>query len=96
MAQTFVSACEAKDIFIEHIPGGARHQNGKCERFVREVKETLTRMDMEEPAQSPADLISAATQAHNTVKRCEGFSPSQIVLGMSPNHMGLMLSLIPT
>ena len=65
----------------ENAPSQAHWCSGKIERIVALIKNTMSKLAVDDPTLTPEELLSLSCTAHNELHREAGWSPDQILLG---------------
>ena len=84
-AQAVEGFCDRHSIYLDIIPGEAHWQIGVAEQAIQGIKQLLSKMSQTEKDVGPEELLSIAVSVFNQREMIRGFSPTQHVLGQSPD-----------
>ncbi|CAE7455783.1 RE1 [Symbiodinium sp. CCMP2592] len=82
------SFCDRHGIYLDIIPGEAHWQIGVTEQAVQGLKQLMDKLAAADPEVSAEECLSVAVSTFNQREMVRGFSPTQHVLGHSPDSTG--------
>ncbi|CAE7839318.1 RE1 [Symbiodinium sp. CCMP2592] len=82
------SFCDRHGIYLDIIPGEAHWQIGVTEQAVQGLKQLTDKLAAADPEVSAEECLSVAVSTFNQREMVRGFSPTQHVLGHSPDSTG--------
>ncbi|CAE7525545.1 RE1 [Symbiodinium sp. CCMP2592] len=85
--------CDRHGIYLDIIPGEAHWQIGVAEQAIQGIKQLMSKMVQSEREASAEELLSLAVSVFNQREMVRGFSPTQHVLGVSPDTTGHFVQL---
>ena len=80
--------CDRHQIHLDIVPGEAHWKIGTVENAVKGVKEVMQKLCEHEPELSPQEALAEAVVVFNQKDLIRGFSPTQHILGQSPDSTG--------
>ncbi|CAE7853715.1 RE1 [Symbiodinium sp. KB8] len=80
--------CDRHGIYLDIIPGEAHWQIGATEQAVQGLKQLMDKLAEADPEITSDECLSIAVSTFNQRELVRGFSPTQHVLGQSPDHTG--------
>ena len=80
--------CERNGVFLDLVPGEAHWKIGVCEQAVQGLKEVMDKLVADDESIEPEEALSTAVRTFNQRDLVRGFSPTQHVLGQSPDESG--------
>ncbi|CAE7691047.1 RE1 [Symbiodinium sp. CCMP2592] len=80
--------CDRNGIYLDIIPGEAHWQIGVAEQAIQGIKQLMNKMTQLDKEVGPEELLSTAVSTFNQREMIRGFSPTQHVLGHSPDITG--------
>ena len=80
--------CDRNGIYLDIIPGEAHWQIGVAEQAIQGIKHLMSKLSQAELEIGSEELLSLAVSTFNQREMIRGFSPTQHVLGHSPDITG--------